>query len=310
MSIAPSFTPEQLKFLATQLFDKQDEMFSYNLKPTKRKALLAALFKSANFDALLQRSKSQILNSDTPDDVFYQWMKPVGEKGCMTFEPFQPSFYDEPLNNQFSTEDDAIEIINKKDEYMLDAKDLSQATLMKITCNKVDNPFKSNEIVPESKDTPCGVQISENGLTVIHELFSLNTPSNVEELKKWIESENHLDMIDADNTSLTIDKSEKNDVLWMVADLNVDKQSKISISFKHHYIAHQLTSECFIIKSGNDEQFQFTGWSFKPDPSKDEACFWDYFENQQKYETLLTKSDLEHAYELMMQMYNRINKQL
>lgn len=56
MSVQNTFTQEQIQYLSERLFDVMAEDFDYNLKPAKRKALLAKVLGARNYDSLLQRS--------------------------------------------------------------------------------------------------------------------------------------------------------------------------------------------------------------------------------------------------------------
>lgn len=65
MSTQPEFTPAQIQFVKTALFNTLSEHFNYDLSEKKRKAAMAKAFGAANFDALLQRSQRQTENAST-----------------------------------------------------------------------------------------------------------------------------------------------------------------------------------------------------------------------------------------------------
>jgi hypothetical protein len=57
-TITESFTPEQILFIESRVFDTLSQHFDYTLGTPKRRACLAKAFEASNFDALLQRAKT------------------------------------------------------------------------------------------------------------------------------------------------------------------------------------------------------------------------------------------------------------
>lgn len=83
MSVQTTFTQDQIKFLLERLFDVMADDFDYNLKPSKRKAILAKAMGARNYDALLQRTTltSEAEPLDLRDHGF------IPSKDDITFRP-------------------------------------------------------------------------------------------------------------------------------------------------------------------------------------------------------------------------------
>lgn len=288
MSNTPVFTKEQLHFLAEQLFDKQSDMFSYNLKTSKRKALLAELFHASNFDALIQRSPESLSNEDELVDVYYQWMSPVGEEGDQTYVPFKPTFYDQPLEDKFAHSDDALAIINDKETFMLDKEDLYGAELIKLTCHKVTNPISNNIFASNVKFEETVIKMS----------------SPLVKLMTWVEDEGHLDAFDADSAKIY----SKNGLLYI--DSQIAHDSKTAIKIENIYIEKdgKIESKTFvkILDLKTSVPLILITSPLNPELTFEEnkICFDIY-----SSDSIITKDSrhFEHVYELMMQIHNRIS---
>jgi hypothetical protein len=285
MSNTPVFTKEQLHFLSEQLFDKQSDMFSYNLKTSKRKALLAELFHASNFDALIQRSPSSLSNEDEPVDVYYQWMFPKGEEGDQTYVPFKPTFYNQPLEDKFAHSDDALAIINDKSKFMLDKEDLYGAELIKLTCHKVTNPI-SNDIF--SNDIDKGKQVD-------------TPPSPLMKLMKWVRDEGHLDSFDADSTKMYM----ANNLLYIYTEVNHNEKSSIRVENVYIHSKDEITCKTFVKMIEPKTGTVLISSPMSADITiKENKVIFDINNN---YEEIILNSHFEHAHELMVQIHNRIS---
>jgi hypothetical protein len=133
MTVQNTFTQDQIKFLSERLFDVMSEDFDYKLKPSKRKALMAKVMGSPNFDALLQRSKT--LLEDAPVlETHYRWLKPVMIEGEQRYMPTGDDRYDESMLSDliFDAPEKAYDFENL-DDWGYSEEDLEGLILVKVT---------------------------------------------------------------------------------------------------------------------------------------------------------------------------------
>jgi len=70
MNTQPDFTPQQIEFLTSAIFDTLGNHFNYPLGEKKRKAVMAKAFNARNYDALLQRLSRNVIDKLGPDTLY------------------------------------------------------------------------------------------------------------------------------------------------------------------------------------------------------------------------------------------------
>lgn len=141
MTIQNTFTQDQIKFLSERLFDVMAEDFDYSLKPSKRKALLAKVMSSPNYDALLQRSASSEQSSPDQEviEIYYRWLKPSIEDGVQHYGVTGDPRYDEfMLSDLHFDSPNHANNLNDLAEWGYGQDDLEGLVLFKMTQTKAE----------------------------------------------------------------------------------------------------------------------------------------------------------------------------
>ena len=149
MSVASSFTQEQIKFIYNELFQTLADDFHYNLKPSKRKIAIAKAFKARNFDSLLQSSTKNNSSPGAPEKLLmgYKWYKKVNIDCKIKHLNMGDSFSDETVLSDiiFNSVEDAINAI-KEDIFGYSEDSIAEtdnAILVAVEHTIIDHPFIS-----------------------------------------------------------------------------------------------------------------------------------------------------------------------
>ena len=152
MNIQSTFTQDQIKFLSERLFDVMAEDFDYKLKPSKRKALLAKVMGSPNFDSLLQRSKT--LPEDTQIlDPHYRWFNLIFIDGEERYMPAGDSRYDgSRLSDLIFDSPEQANDLQYLEERGFSEEDLDGLILFEVTLTNAAEPFFSTASILANQD--------------------------------------------------------------------------------------------------------------------------------------------------------------